>query len=156
MRRLASINPMLSQRLVFPFLGVYHRSDCRVLSYLSLCLRLSYDTVRALKNAATWPPLGRRCVTSAQRRAIIAHVTVLRDTCYTHILYVTHVKYLSFAGTLSQCWWNAQIEDWKKHRCIFCRSNSPIALSLMGSGFGSRSRRFERNKNVSSPSTCES
>ena len=24
------------------------------------------------------------------------------------------------------------------------------------SGFGSRSRRFERNKNVSSPSTCES
>ena len=33
-----------------------------------------------------------------------------------------------------------------KHRC----------LSRQSSGFGSRSRRFERNKNVSSPSTCES
>ena len=29
-------------------------------------------------------------------------------------------------------------------------------LSRQSSGFGSRSRRFERNKNVSSPSTCES
>ena len=29
-------------------------------------------------------------------------------------------------------------------------------LNVVMNGFGSRTRRFERNKNVSSPSTCES
>ena len=33
---------------------------------------------------------------------------------------------------------------------------STAAFHATSSGFGSRSRRFERNKNVSSPSTCES
>ena len=33
---------------------------------------------------------------------------------------------------------------------------STAAFHVRSSEFGSRSRRFERNKNVSSPSTCES
>ena len=55
--------------------------------------------------------------------------------------------------------WRLKGESAINIHCKVAPTRSCVSLlyrDTQSSGFGSRSRRFERNKNVSSPSTCES